>query len=213
MPVFLLKPQLPLTRCPHCSTDQPSLTRLGSYETTDNYGQRCGFWSVYKCARCGGLVTASAEKDGHIVKECYPGTEQVNAAIPSPAIDYFRQAMESIHAPAGAVLLAANAVDSMLRAKGHSDGPLLSRIDKAAEDHLITKDIAKWAHQVRLDMNDQMDTHEAVPLPSENDARKTLHFVEAFANFLFVVPAMVTRGLEESENDTDAFKGDEISAS
>ena len=208
MPVYLLKPQLPLTRCPHCSTDQPSLTHLGSYETTDNYGQRCRFWSVYKCARCGGLVTASAEKDGHVVKECYPGTEQVNAAIPSPAIDYFRQAMESIHAPAGAVLLAANAVDSMLRAKGFQDGPLLSRVDQAAEEHLITKDLAKWAHQVRLDTNDQTDNDESVPLPSEDDARKSLHFVEAFANFLFVVPAMVTRGLKESEEDGDLLENE-----
>ena len=51
-------------------------------------------------------------------------------------------------------MLAASAVDSMLKEKGYKDGSLYKRIEQAAGDHLITAEMASWAHEVRLDAND-----------------------------------------------------------
>ena len=53
----------------------------------------------------------------------------------------------------------------MLKAKDYTEGSLYSRIDKAVEDRLITKEMAAWAHEVRLDANDQPmnDTWEYGP--------------------------------------------------
>lgn len=51
-------------------------------------------------------------------------------------------------------MLAASAVDALLKLKGYTAGSLYARIEKAAEDHVITQDMAKWAHEVRLDAND-----------------------------------------------------------
>ena len=55
--------------------------------------------------------------------------------------------------------------------------------------------MAKWAHQVRLDANEQRHADESIPLPTIGDAQ----FVEALAEFLFVLPARVSRGIEESK--------------
>jgi hypothetical protein len=43
-------------------------------------------------------------------------------------------------------MLAASAVDSMLKDKGYKEGSLYKRIDTAAADHLITDGMAQWAH-------------------------------------------------------------------
>jgi len=99
-------------------------------------------------------------------------------------------------------MLAASSVDAMLKAKGHKEGSLYSRINQAAKDHLITEDMAKWAHEVRLEANEPRHADEAMPLPSEEDARKCIDFVLALGQFLFVLPARVQRGLAEAEKKT-----------
>ncbi len=109
------------------------------------------------------------------------------------------QAIDSLHAPAGAVMLAASSVDAMLKAKGYKDGSLNDRIRKAAADHLITAEMAEWAHEVRLDSNEQRHADEDAPFPSESDARRTVEFTKALGEFLFVLPARVTRGRNTKE--------------
>ena len=95
-------------------------------------------------------------------------------------------------------MLAASAVDAMLKAKGLKQGTLYARIDKAAGDHLITAEMAKWAHQVRLDANDQRHADEAAPMPNEEDAARCLDFASALGKFMFTLPARVARGIKES---------------
>lgn len=130
----------------------------------------------------------------HEVEEVYPDVESVNVDVPSPAGDYLTQAIASRHAPAGAVMLAASAVDAMLKAKKYTDGSLYTRIDTAAAEHVITAEMAAWAHEVRLDANDQRHADEAATLPSGEDAARSIAFAKALAEFLFVLPAMVRRG-------------------
>jgi hypothetical protein len=91
-------------------------------------------------------------------------------------------------------MLAASAVDAMLKAKGLTDGVLYTRIEKAAADHLITQEMSAWAHEVRLDANDQRHADENAPLPTEDDARRAIAFASALGEFLFVLPAKVSRG-------------------
>ena len=96
-------------------------------------------------------------------------------------------------------MLCASAVDAMLKDKGLKDGNLKTRIDQAAERHLITIDMTRWAHQVRLDANDQRHADEAADLPTQEDARRSLTFALALAEVLYVLPARVTRGIEETK--------------
>lgn len=190
---------LELGRCPHCGVDRPNLQRLAEHKTLDYRNGRTRTWGIYTCARCGGIVTAWAVESGRTVEEVFPSSPGVDPTIPSPAKEYLQQGLESLHVPAGAVMLAASAVDAMLKVKGYKEGWLYERIDKAAQDHLITPEMAKWAHEVRLDANDPRHADEKTPLPDGTGARKAVDFAQALAQFLFVLPARVQRGLAEAK--------------
>jgi Domain of unknown function (DUF4145) len=140
-------------------------------------------------------VIASAARDGGEVLEFYPKLETVDTAIPEPARSFLQQAIDSLHAPAGSIMLCASAVDAMFKVKGLTEGSLYFRIDQAAADHLITAEMAQWAHEVRLDANAQRHADEAAPLPSADDAKRAVDFVSALGEFLFVLPSRVRRGL------------------
>lgn len=196
-PLFLGN-QLDMRRCPHCHVDTPSLNAQTHIQTSDCDGDRKRVWRFYACSRCGGVVTAWSNQLNGLVAEIFPDARQVDEAIPEKARKFLLQAIESLHAPAGAVMLAASAVDAMLKAKGLSKGSLYMRIDSAATDHLITKEMAKWAHEVRLDANDQRHADVEADLPTEADAEKCVDFVEALGEFLFGLPSRVQRGLDEA---------------
>jgi hypothetical protein len=128
------------------------------------------------------------------IAEIWPSPRTVDNAIPERARTFLQQAIASIHAPAGAVMLTASAVDSMLKEKGLKTGSLYKRIDQASTEHLITPEMAAWAHEVRLEANDQRHADEEAVLPNEADARKVVDFAMALAQFLFVLPSRVAQG-------------------
>lgn len=146
-------------------------------------------------------MTACAPKPNEWVTAVFPSSPALDDSIPSPVIEYLTQALDSIHAPAGAVMLASSAVEAMLKANDYRDGRLYDKIEKAAADHLITQDMAKWAHQVRLDANEPRHADEENPLPTEEDACRTVEFAQALAQFLFVLPASVEKGLAETKGE------------
>lgn len=122
-----LAPQLILERCPHCGVDAPTLNGLtlnnssDPFQTNDITGANPRFWRVYKCSRCGGIITASAPTSArHQIAEIYPEPVKVDEAIPATAKAYLSQAINSVNAPAGAVMLCASSVDAMLKAKGYT---------------------------------------------------------------------------------------------
>lgn len=87
---------------------------------------------------------------------------------------------------------------SALVAKQLTSGSLYDRIDEAAKIHLITDGMKQWAHQVRLDANDQRHADLSVQLPTMDDAKRCLDFALALAEFVYVLPAKVTRGIQQS---------------
>jgi hypothetical protein len=91
-------------------------------------------------------------------------------------------------------MLAASAIDAMLKAKNYKTGSLYDRINKAVADKLITEEMGLWAHDVRLDANDQRHSDENAPLPTYGDADRVIEFAKALAQFLFILPARVARG-------------------
>lgn len=197
-----LREQLDLNRCPHCRVDRPSLPLLNKYETTDYSGGNKRYWGVYKCSRCGGIVTAAATAWNMEVIECNPKGVSIDPALPDKAKAYLEQALNSLHAPAGAVMLTASAVDAMLKAQGYKEGSLYNRIDKAAEEHVITTNMAMWAHEIRLEANEQRHADDSVSLPTEVEAKRCLDFAVALGQFMFVLPSRVEKGLEEAKQKT-----------
>lgn len=187
--------QLDLNRCPHCGTAAPTLLQHTNF-TTNNYRNNFQrFWALYICRSCGGVITASGAGANLPVEEMYPTSETLDESIPTRAKEYLQQAIDSTHAPAGAIMLAASSVDAMLKNKNLTEGSLYSRINTAVEQNLITQEMAEWAHEVRLDANDQRHSDENADLPTEPDVKKAIEFTKALAQFLFVLPSRVERGL------------------
>lgn len=87
----------------------------------------------------------------------------------------------------------------MLKDKGYKEGVLKTRINKAAEDHLLTPEMATWAHEIRLDANGERHADDVEELPSKEDAEKVLAFASALAQFLYVLPAAITRGRSQGK--------------
>lgn len=190
---------LPLERCPHCSIAKPSLHQKWAETIVNHRGTNQRAWATYYCLSCGGVVLAVSPDDfGKAIDRVWPSMQTVSDAVPARAREYLSQAISSIHTPAGAVMLTASSVDSMLKDKGYKEGSLNARISQAARDHLITSEMAAWAHEIRLDANDQRHADEEVALPSEGDAMKVIEFANALAQFLYVLPARVERGRRPS---------------
>ena len=152
------------------------------------------------CKRSGMLsVKSNGKSQNKPITEIYPNIPKIDVSIPDKPREFLRQAQSSLNAPSGAIMLSASAIDAILKEKGYIDGSLYERIEKAATDHLITKEMSKWAHQVRLDANEQRHADEDVGLPNENDAKLTFDFAMAFAEYLFVLPSRVTRGIANAK--------------
>ncbi len=138
-----LTEQLQLPRCPHCKIALPTLKLLSNHTTTNHAGVNARKWGVYCCTGCGGLVTAWAEPTSNMVQHVFPGILPVDRDIPERPRAYLQQASDSLHAPAGSIMLSASSVDSMLKIKNYIEGSLYKRIEQAAADHLITEEMAK----------------------------------------------------------------------
>ncbi|KIF65453.1 hypothetical protein NX10_00915 [Pseudomonas fluorescens] len=191
---------LALARCPHCNIAAPLLVQIANTETVNDRRMNARQWVVYRCNTCGGATMAVApvidksRNQWGEVTDIWPTPQTVHDSIPDRAKAYLQQAIASIAAPSGAVMLTASAVDSMLKEKGYKEGSLYKRIDKAAADHLITAEMAAWAHEVRLDANDQRHVDDNAAMPDEADAQRSIEFTQALAQFLFVLPARVAEG-------------------
>ncbi|QDC06367.1 DUF4145 domain-containing protein [Pseudomonas sp. SWI7] len=193
---------LQLGRCPHCNVARPNLGRRTAADTWASDQSNRRYWVVYGCETCGGcILTVSPWNPSGLrpITNIWPSSEKVDNSVPQRARQFLQQAISSIHAPAGATMLAASSVDAMLKEIGLKDGSLYKRIGEAQAQHLITAEMAAWAHEVRLEANDQRHADEQADLPNEADARKSVEFVQALAQFLFVLPSRVARGRSESK--------------
>jgi len=202
---------LALPRCPHCRTATPTLTRKvvaaaqpGKQHYLHQISGQALQWHVYACESCAGLIGAAirvAPQQGTVVQEALiqwlvPQVDSISADLPPQATRYLTQARETISSPDSSVMTSASAVDAMLKARGYTAGTLYSRIVKAEQDGVLTKDMSQWAHDIRLDANDERHADTAHTGATAEDAQRCLDFVDALADLLFILPARVKRGLK-----------------
>ena len=211
---LMLDEVLRLDRCPQCGTALPHLGLQYIVDTPLPGDYKWWiYWAIYKCESCANIVAAKSRTEGHrvirndhtlfvsgelvklAVEEIIPRTASYSSSIPGRPLTFLTQARDCLHSPAGSVMLSASAVDAMLKHKGLIEGTLNTRIDEAVKQHLITEDMGKWAHQIRLDANDQRHADMNAPLPEQKDAELCLEFAAALAESLFVLPARVSRGM------------------
>ncbi len=187
---------LPLETCPHCGVAHPHMPAVMRHVTSAHNGSNTRQWCIYACSSCGGMTMTATPTlpSGADVAQLWPASKAVSESVPARAREYLTQAYGCRNAPSGAIMLAASAVDSMLKEKGYSEGNLFGRIQRAANDHLLTEEMSAWAHEIRLDANDQRHADELAALPTKDDAERVLQFTSALAEFLYVLPAAIKRG-------------------
>ena len=131
-------------RCPQCGVAHPILMCLWKTQVIAGEDGRIGCaWGVYQCRTCGDVIMAQGgrgidQADAKAV-QLYPSLRAVDETVPAHARNYLQQAHETLHAPDAATVMAASAVDAMLKDKGYAEGSLYARIDKAVEDHFYEK--------------------------------------------------------------------------
>ena len=196
-----LSNRLELSRCPHCNIANPNVTKVHAFESNSANRNNPRTWITYVCQSCGGAIIGSRNPQFATALEIFPASKNVDESIPDKAKQFLSQSLETIHAPAGSIMLSASSIDAMLKEKGYKDGSLYSRIKKASEDHLITEGMSEWAHQIRLEANDQRHADESASLPTEEDAKRILEFAFALAEFLFVLPNKVQSAIEKTKDE------------
>ena len=137
------------------------------------------------------------------VKELFPSQKKAHTDIPDIARNFLQQAYETLHAPDAAAVMAGSAVDAMLKELTYTEGSLYTRIDKAVEDHVLTKDMGEWAHTVRLGSNRPRHADQDGPHVTVDEAKNSVGFAEALATFLFVLRARVHRGIKDAKEAQD----------
>jgi Domain of unknown function (DUF4145) len=201
---------LGLSRCPHCNTANPTLNRIHNVNAFPMKATIIPFpgdgwliqWHIYICASCAGLVAAALPIQrglgGNAVEGesqwLVPKVDAISMDIPARAANYLNQARETLSSPSASVTMSASAVDAMLKERSYTTGSLYSRIEKAQAEHLLTENMADWAHDVRLDANDERHADLQSTIATGADAKRCLEFAETIADLLFVLPARVKRG-------------------
>lgn len=192
---------LPLPRCPHCNVASPNLESVHAFNSEAGDRKRAFKWKVFVCTSCGKPVVAGCSIQEDLIQDdlVFPTPRRLHTALPARVHAFLKQAIESLHAPAGSVMLCASAVDAMLKESGLKAGSLHRRIEEAAEKNLITEGMAKWAHAVRLDANDQRHADDNAELPTPEDAQRSIDFAMALGEFLFVLPSRIESGLKPQQ--------------
>lgn len=90
-------------------------------------------------------------------------------------------------------MLAASSIDSMLKEYGYKDGSLFNRIETAHCDGLLTSQMRDWAHEIRLSANEPRHADHDYKGATAQDAAQAVRFAKALAEYLFVLPARVTK--------------------
>lgn len=196
-------------RCPHCSVANPVLVHQWSSKgpSQRSDGDRGEYWGAFRCTTCGSicLMRSRGEPGSKFnIDAVFPPAKAAHEDIPEPARTFLQQAFETLHAPDAAAVMAGSAVDAMLKHHHYVEGTLYSRIDQALEANLLTKGMADWAHSVRLGSNRPRHADAQKPHVSREEAIQSVDFAEALGNFLFVLTARISRGIQAAKHADEA---------
>lgn len=192
--------KLELDKCPYCSTANPNLSRLNIIDTVNYRNENRRFWSPYKCETCGGVTLAHNNVgENREIDDFIPHITEAPIELPEDARRFLNEALDTPGLSA-AILVANSSVDEMLKDKGFKKGDLKSRIKEAAENGAITADMEKWSHLVRLSSNLERHPKDKTKPPDTDDRKDMIDFALAMAHYLYVMPAMVKKGMQDYQD-------------
>ena len=194
------------TDCPWCGTSCVGFAILSAYRRDSSPAT----WASFaKCGYCGrGSVAiiedtrANPAQEGaggslHSIAPEPPGL-QAPRHTPVHAARFYEQALDNLQRKnwdAAAAMLRKTLENSLKERFDDPTSSLYAIIKKAADNHDLTPDLAKWADQIRLGGNKAL--HEG-PFSPE-DACNLRVFTELVLTYLFTLPGM----LQQARGDSD----------
>ena len=202
--------------CPHCGTRSVAFLIRHEHKATKVASKH--WYTLAVCGQCsrGVLATFLTPDDrepslyldrqitGKLAKPVLsPAPPDIEAPEHTPpnVARYYTQGMENVIKnwdAAGVMFRKVLDVGLKNTFPNDSKGTLYERIKRAADRHDLTPELAKWAHQIRLDGNDA--AHDEKPF-SEEDAKRLQVFTDLVLRYLFTLPEMVK---EAQQAGTDA---------
>lgn len=205
--------------CPHC------LTRFAGFTVAYQWAVRGSSVRARLLAICGvcagGLVilarslngnlpslvqhSATFPGNGYFIDEYWPRYySEIPLGTPDNVGSFYLQGVKNLQArrydAAGAMFR--KTLDTATKAitPEHKSLTLYKRINKLVDDGLLTPAMGDWSHEVRLDGNDAV--HDDEP-ETEEDARKAQKFTDAFLQYAFTLPELVSgsRAVRLSETE------------
>ena len=200
-----------LRDCPYCGIKSVAFTVL--YEASYVlYLRNEVRWDTFAtCGYCSRGVLATFDTNGNRPpSECPPGSlmllntapELPNTSAPTHTpgnvAGFFKQAMDNLPNNCDAAgSMFRKALDTGLKSKfPEITGKLSARINEAAAQQKLTRELAEWAHQIRIDGNDA--AHEEEPF-KEEDAKKLCDFTRLVFYYLFTLPGMLEKSQKKTE--------------
>ena len=122
---LMLQNVLALEYCPHYGIAKPSIAMpiQANWVRFAGHDGKERIWGVYGCSWCGRLIVAVGQAGpGSQVTEIYPVPKSVAEEIPQKPREYLRQAILTVHAPAGSVMLCAQRGGCHAEGEGSSGG-------------------------------------------------------------------------------------------
>lgn len=198
-----------MERCPQCGVANPLVTIVAKpeFHHKDTWDHSYYFFTA-SCSKCKRHVLLYGKGDNDPkyleVLKTFPAMDRAAEELPEMAAKFLQQGLESRHAPDGALMLSASAIDAMLKAIGYIKGTLYARIDQAKADGAITTAMADWAHSIRLSANEPRHADEEFTGATEDDVEQSLAFAKALGEYLFVLPSKVGRWRARAEGEKES---------
>jgi len=190
-----------MERCAHCKVASPAWQLLwNSYTQMPSLGDDGRFFQLKVCTTCKWAIVDTfimVAKDRNTSEPkllmSHPSPIIFESELPDQAHNFLKQAIDSLHAPDGAAMLAASAIDSMLKDKGYEDGSLHSRIEKATEEGALIAELADWAHEIRLGANSIRHADKEGDPTKPEEAEQAVEFAKTLGELWYGLPAKINR--------------------
>ena len=181
--------------CPYCRTRNVAVELSGRFNRTTAVRSEADCLLV--CAHChrGALGTFSGPRGVDVIaleflRTVHPAPDAPPQHLPEHVGKRYSEAVSIMGTAAeSAGMMFRKTLETALKTIRPTDtGNLKTRINKAADAGTITKDLAEWAHRIRLDGNEA--AHEDEPISSD-EIQALQRFTELVLLYMFTLPGML----------------------
>jgi len=168
-----------VSTCPEC--ESPILVRFS-----------CGYGQLQLCKTSGTQSEWRYSGEPPKIIDTFPRPQMPDDSpwYPDEIREIFIELQEDVQrdrSPARIIVGCRSVMEVALRKLGYEKGNLLSRIEMARNDGILTESMKDWAHRVRINGNEAVHELSA----SHEQAKELVAYIRLFLEIAFVLPKRV----------------------